>query len=499
MPNYIDNQVDIPAPRPLFSATSSAADYPLEQLPPVLKAAAAAIASYVQAPPALAGQCVIGAATHLLQTRINAPSILNSMGMPCSLYLLSLGNSGDRKTACRNLAFQVIDTLEHTAKNQHKQQIDAILLKAQQLPRKEREEFLANNPLPIDPSYQTTDATFESLAGAFIRGQSAATWDTDEGSQLLCGPSLKSDISSSIVGGLCRGFDRGIFERRRARGNLEGSGAAYNRRLSIHLLAQPLAVATALNDPILIAQGFLPRFLFAAPESIAGSRFLNEERLQMTPHTLPQLQKFWQRCQDIHETLEHIDQSTSEVLPPVLELTQPGLRLWLEFYNGVESELDKSGKYAEVCPFASRAGELARRIATVLAGFEGFSTINDDMMSRACHLTQHSLNEWLRYSESRDTDPVLIRAQSLLEWLKAKDWNEFHRDQLGKSGPSRERPAKRRDRLLEVLVEYRQLLTHDGKTFYLNQLAETAVTQHPSIPNDTKQLRKAAELEFENV
>lgn len=462
------------APHPLLPATSAAAPYPLEQLPPVLKAAAAAIAAHVQAPLALAGQCVVGAATHLLQTRVNAPSILTPEGMPCSTFQLSLGGSGDRKSACRALAFHVIDTYEREARNHYKQLTDSVLLKARHLKGKEREEFLANHPTPSDPSSQFTDATFEAIVGEFIRGKSAATWDTDEGGQLLCGPSLKSDTSVAIVAGLCRAFDRGIFERNRVKGNLEGSGVAYHRRLSIHLLAQPLAVAMALRDPLLIAQGFLPRFIFSAPESIAGTRFLSEEMLAWNPQANPHLQQFWRRCRDIHEAPHHINPDTGEVRPPVLALTQPGQRLWLDFYNEVEKELGKSGQYAEIRPFASRAGELARRLAAVLAGFEGLNTINDDMMSRACYLTQHSLNEWLRYSESRDTDPLLIRAQSLLDWLKAKDWHEFHRDKLGKAGPSRERPAKRRDQLLEVLVEYRQLLTQDGKTFYLNPFAESA-------------------------
>lgn len=390
------------------------------------------------------------------------------------MFQLSLGGSGDRKSACRDLAFRVVDDCERDANIIYRTLIDATSQHAQVLRGREREKYLADNPVPSDPCTQYSDATYEAIVGELIRGKPAITWDTDEGGQLLCGPSLKSETSIAIVGGLCRAFDRGIFERRRVRSNLESSGIAYHRRLSIHLLSQPATVASALNDPLLIAQGFLPRFLFAAPNSIAGTRFLNEEMLARSPDDIPDIRSFWDRCREIHETPHHVNAKTGEVLPPVLELTAPARGLWLEFYNQIEAELGAGGRYANLRPFAGRAGELTRRLAAIFSGFEGMTLIDDDMMSRACHVTQHSLDEWLRYSESSNTDPVLLGAQALLDWLKAKNWHEFHRDKLGKAGPVVSRSAKRRDQLLETLVEYGHLLTTDGKTFLLNPRAETA-------------------------
>lgn len=461
-------------PRPLLAETRTGLDYPLEQLPPRLQSAAHAIAGYVQAPLALAAQCVIGAAVHLLQTRINAPSLLNPAGMPASIFQISLCGSGDRKSACRNLAFHVIDEREREENNTYLKIVNSISLQAQRLRGKDRESFIRDNPPPPDPCTQYSDATFESIVGEFIRGKSAITWDTDEGGQLLCGPSLKSDTSIAIVGGLCKAFDRGIFERRRVRGNAEGSGVVYHRRLSIHLLSQPATVAAALNDPLLTAQGFLPRFLFAAPNSIAGTRFLSEDMLYRSPEDIPEIRRFWDHCKAVIETPQHIHAETGEVLPPVLELTTPAQGVWLDFYNQIEEELGVGGRYANLRPYASRAGELVRRLAAVFAGFEGRALIDDDMMSRACHITRHSLEEWLHYSEASYSDPMLVDAQALLDWLKAKSWTEFHRDKLGKAGPAAVRTAKRRDQLLSILVEHGYLMSTDGKTFQLTPLAETA-------------------------
>lgn len=151
--------------------------------------------------------------------------------------------------------------------------------------------------------------------GEFIRGKSAYTWDTDEGSQLLSGASLKSDHASSIIGGLCRAFDKGSFDRLRSKNNSETSGTAYNRRLSIHLLAQPEALLAALSQPLLITQGFLPRFLFTAPESLAGTRLLTEQMLERPPHVIAALQAFWGRCEELLETPTFAHPDTAEINP----------------------------------------------------------------------------------------------------------------------------------------------------------------------------------------
>jgi len=69
---------------------------------------------------------------------------------------------------------------------------------------KARDEFLAAHPMPPDPKTQYSDATFEPLAGDFIRGMPAASWDTDEGGQMLGGSSLKADTVAATLGGAWR-------------------------------------------------------------------------------------------------------------------------------------------------------------------------------------------------------------------------------------------------------------------------------------------------------
>ncbi|MFP5422360.1 MAG: DUF3987 domain-containing protein [Gammaproteobacteria bacterium] len=478
----------VPEPRPLLPDVEDAAPYPLEALPPLMRDAAQAIAEHVQAPLALAGQCVIGAGVYLAQTRVNAPHIHRQSGMPCSMFLLTLADSGDRKSECRRLAFKTADEAEEKARTEHRKACDEITNMAGGLKGKALEQFNAEHPLPFDPRTQYSDATYERIAGDMIRGASAASWDTDEGGQVLGGVSLKADTRAATLGGLVKAFDTGTFERTRSHGNAEGSGFAYNRRLSVHLLAQAVTVAAALDDPLLRGQGFLPRFLFASPASLAGTRFLTAGQLSRKAYADPRLQRYWARCEAISATPQAIDPQTGEVSPLVLDLDEEAAGDWLEFYNEVEGEQSPLGKFANLRPFAGRAGELVRRLAAVFACFEGQQQIDGECMRRAAVLVRHSLAEWSRYTDGEAVNPKLQQATVLLEWLQLKKWQTFDSRKLQREGPSITRKsAKHRDSLLAVLVDHNQLLTNDGKQFSINPLATTATTAtKPSqIPPNT--------------
>lgn len=104
----------------------------------------------------------------------------------------------------------------------------------------------------------------------------------------------------------------------------------------------------------------------------------------------------------------------------MLDLTRPAQDVWLDFYNDVEAQMGNTGQYALIRPFAARAGEQARRVATVLAGFAGANRIDETAMEQACRLVEHSVTEWHRHSTARTADPQLVAAKDLLDWLKAK-------------------------------------------------------------------------------
>lgn len=490
------------APQPLLPETAPPTPYPVDALPCVMREAVEAIVEHELVPAAIAGQCVIGAATHLAQTRVNSWHPKGKPGgAPCSLFALSLFGSGEGKSSARKLAFKTIDEAEKEARTRYRQTCAEVEAMAAGMKGKAREEFLAAHTLPPDPQTQFSDATFEPLAGEFIRGKPAASWDTDEGGQMLGGSSLKADTVAATLGGLTKGFDDGRFERTRSKGNLEGSGVAYNRRLSIHLLAQPVTVAEALSNPLMVGQGFLARFLLAAPDSLAGQRFTTVEALKRSSYADLRLQRYWARCQEVAASPEHIEMETGEVRPPVLQPEAEAIKVWVDFRNEIESHLGPLGKFAGLKPFANRGAEQALRLAAVLGCFEGIEQIDGDCMRRACELVRYSLSEWLRYTDADAIDPEMKKAADLMSWLRdpkrAAKWQEFHVNDLGKSGPAAMRSAKVRNKVLAVLVKHHHLLAlgSDGKQFRINPLAKTADSEETQQPRGfavADDLRKGA-------
>jgi len=492
-----------PDPIPLLPDTVEAPAYPIQALPSLMRSAAEAIAEHVQAPLALAGQVVIGAATSLAQTRANAPHLHLPDGMPCSLFMLTLANSGDRKSECRRLAFRIIDEQERDNRNRHREQCEVARQQMAGMKPKDRKEHLAANPLPPDPRTQYSDLTFERLAGDMIRGLSNAVLDTDEGGQLLGGSSMKSDTRTATLGGLCKLFDTGHCERDRSASNQEGSGFAYHRRLSVLLLAQEVAVAEALNDPLLRGQGFLPRFLFTSTTSLAGTRLLTPERLERKAYSDYRLQAYWERCRAIQALPEHIDSISGEVQPPVMPLQTDAEHCWLAFYNDIESQQAALGEFYQVQAFAGRAGELARRLSTVFAVFEQQDRITKELMQSACEIVRHSTHEWGRYQESSAPSSELKEAEALFEWLtdpqRAPHWAEFDQNRLSSQGPTRGK-AKLRKRLLSILSQHHYLLTTDKKHYRINpkvsagaQTAQTAQTRMDTEPVAAYEVQTAAQ------
>lgn len=482
--------VTLPMPTPLMPDLEAPSAYPVDSLPPLIRDAAKAIAEHVMAPLPLAAACVIGAATHLAQTRVNAPSADGAeWGMPCSLFMLTLADSGDRKSACRKLAFNEIDKLERQnrqafskAEREHKEA-------TANMSDKETKKYNKENPLP--PENRTiygSDASFSRIVSDFILGGlSAASWDTDEGGAMFGGHSMKSETRAAVLGGLVQLFDTGKAERDRSRGNDDGSGIAYDRRFSMMLLAQEVAVKDSLSDPLLRGQGFLPRFLFTGTVSAAGTRFRSVDTDDKAAYKDARLQRFWERCHEIMAKAGAIDPETFGVRTFPTEMTREGLEVWTEFYNETEHGQAPLQRYSEMKPFAGRAGELARRLAAVFAHFTGRDYIDGEVMGWACSVVRYSLSEWARYTNSVHVPKVNRQASDAMKWLldpsRADKWQEFTKDQWGKSAPPALRQAKTRDAVLDLLAGSFHLLTTDGKHYQVShaardfgEYAETAET-----------------------
>lgn len=474
---------NLPAPTPLTPGIEKATPYPADELPPIIRDAIHAIAETAMAPLALAGQCVVGAMVYLALTRADAESVTGGK-MPVNIAMLSLADSGDRKSMCHRYAFLPISNQQHELAKARKIEIDAYADGKRGLKGQALRDYEENSALPDDQYTLYSDVTFERVAGDFVSGKPLIFWDTDEGGQMLGGHSLKSDTRVATLGGITKLLDNGYIERMRSRGNAEASGTAYNRRFAIHLMAQQVAVQEALSDPLLRGQGFLPRFLFTAPESMKGDRTMTNEEyenLRSNANKDARLKRYWARVTELLSSDEYIDADSGEVTPPALAMTPEAHRLWLEFYNATEKESGKFGALGEISAFVSRAGDQARKLAVSIAVFEKHDHVDKDCMRSAIALVKHSISEWLRHTNCAVVDRVTQQAADLMEWLqspkRATDWQVFTaRDLQRNSFGDLRKSADKRNVILRLLCETNHLFSTDGKTYTVNPLTANRVT-----------------------
>lgn len=472
-----------PDPEPYRRNIDPAPPYPIEALPPLARDAASAIAYHVDAPLALAAQCVLGTLVYIAQRAVNAPDISHSQdGMPASLFILTEGASGDRKTACQTLA----DFIPHKVERDRMIGYTEEMASYRAMSAKDRE----GRPAPICPKTLYSDATLEPVISALINGAGNVMLSSDEAGQFFGGHTMKSDTARAAMGSLTKLWSSGIAERTRSAANAEGSGVAYDCRLSMNLLGQREVISESLRDPVMRGQGLLPRFLFAAPDSLAGTRF-HRPTDEHNAFKDPRLQRYWKRCEDLLGV-------SADGLPPdlsgqpeadqmaanaggrrVLPMHQEAARMVAALYEETERAQGKGGQFEFLRPFAARAEENARRVATVLAYFEGLPSITPEIMQAACRIIRYSLNEWRRYSDSAESDPDTARLQRLEEWLIAEakaTGQAIPRSRIIQSGPNYYRTAK-------ILTQGLNVLEQAHRIRQAKQAGRAVVQVNPALLN----------------
>lgn len=161
----------------------------------------------------------------------------------------------------------------------------------------------------------------------------------------------------------------------------------------------------------------------------------------------------------------------------VLPMNEEAKEIDAAFYNMFEELQGKGKRYEYLQAFASRASQLARRLATVFAYFEGLQWIDAKTLKGACEVVKHSLNEWAMYADIEVKTET--EAERLIKWI-AKKCNEQKTDRIAYSNvqTSCPRPMQKNKNLLEMVVE--QLI--DSSHIKIESIGRTRyVVIHPCL------------------
>ena len=441
-----------PDPMPAISPRPAAAPYPIDYLGDVLANAARAIAAKIQCPEAMTAPSVLSVAS--LAAQAHADVMLPFLQTrPISLFFLTVAASGDRKTSADNEAMAPVRMREKKLREASEERVQehAVALtawKAQnaQIERskgdvhKKKDLLTELGPEPIAPLRPVLtlgDSTGEGLTKQLHTLPGALGLFSAEGGLFLGGYGFSKDAILRTAAGFSQFWDGIPVRTLRA-----GAGLTDNpgRRLACHLMIQPHAAVDTLANPLLRDQGFLARFLIAAPESLAGTRFWQEP----AEGTEPALKRYTARILSILEIpAPSVNPAGNELSPRVLELDDEARSAWIDFYNRVERSMRRGGKAAGLRDVAGKSAEQAARIAGVLAMVDNprATEIDGDAMLRGIGIAQWYLDEAIRLAADVKEAAPLQDADVLKAWILAKSPHQVTAHQLQNGGPGRLRKS----------------------------------------------------------
>ena len=403
---------------------SKATRYPVEAWGnegEILRDTLTAITYHSQVPPAMAGQCMLGALGTIVQQYINAPYALGDKFMPASLFLLTEAESGGGKSRTVDFTHKELFNYQNEKRKEYRLLLDEWLAQKASTPKKDLERWLLENPKPKQSILLVKSGTIQGFLDNMLIGNTTdIAWSTAEAALFLSGHSLTSDTAKSNISQICDIWSSGSFDRLLSpRYDTIEQNSMNGVRFTLDLQGQPPVVAPALNDEAMNGQGLLPRFLFAFPDNMNGKIVYNtDERLDAKPEKDPRLQAYWQRCRSLLDPIaDSIDKdSEGNIVRFNMPFKDRQARQALANYQtDKESQLCKGGKLEKYASYARRLHENASRIASILAYFDGRLVISADDIHRASLLTDYSISERMRYTDkpqSGDND-----AQKLISWL----------------------------------------------------------------------------------
>ena len=462
-------------PRHLFREMPPADPYPIDTLDGALRDAVIAIQDKVQAPLAMCAQSVLSAAT--LAVQAHADVVLpTGQVRPLSEYFVTVGESGERKSACDNIALWPI--AKHEMALREERDAAAIpyrndkelwdhdrraIVNNKKMSHKEKQihlEALGPEPeAPLNPMLTSDDPTYEGLVKGFPGGQPSVGLFTTEGGQFVGGYGMSAEHRVAMAAGLSMLWDGEPV--RRVRGG-DGSMLIPGRRFSIHIMIQPELAPQLLADRMLIGQGLLSRTLVVSPESTMGTRYWREPRQESEAA----IKRYGARLLDILERkFPLVEGKLNELSPRELPLSQEARQQWKAFADHVESQVGPHGDLNPIKGLANKLPEHAARLAgvmTLVANIEAVE-VAVDYMGSAIELTEFYANEALRLYGANHCDPDLLLAAKTLDWLKSYwDGELIPLSKLYQLGPSAIRDAGTAKRIVNILEGHGWLISVKG-------------------------------------
>lgn len=490
-------------PDPLSLSEEINADpYPLDALPDAVRHAIEEVAAFTKAPIPLVASSALGALSLAIQAHVDVKRA-EGLTSPVSLYLLTVADSGERKSTCDGFFMRAIRDYESMVQEKSKPIIKdyqaeiAIweekcrgvkeqirTLAKTNKPSHEQELKLANleheKPLPpLVPRLVYCDTTPEALKWNLAKVWPSGSIISSEAGIVLGSHGMANDSVMRNLATLNQLWDGSSIPTER-RGS--ESFTVRNSRLTVALQVQAVTLKHFLDRSNGLARGtgFLARFLIAWPESTQGNRFFTEPQ-----ESWPNLARFNMRLSEILNQEVTIDQNGGLSIFPV-SLSSEAKKAWVYFHDLIEGELGIGGELSEISDVASKIADNAARVAALFKVFnQGVTgTIGFNEFESASRIVAWHLHEAKRFftglALSDDQADVVKLDSWLVKYCHKKKTNIVSRRDVQRNiVPIRLREKKILDIALNELVEakrIRQIQSGKKKGIYINPALLTGGT-----------------------
>lgn len=403
--------------------------YPLEAFPGELKAVVEKASDYHQTPYGVAGNALLGLLSTLCQPFVNA--WFEGSFNPVSLFLMVQLISGGGKTQINNYIYKPIIEIDKARYEQYQRDLVVFNTELSALKGKEKAEYMATGT-PKNESFLMASATLQFITRKFVIDDAVnLAINSGEAGKMLGNYAMNDKNIYDTIGTFADLYSGQKVEYNTS-GNQQETGKtqAYDRRLTIDIAGQPIILKEIINNPLLMAQGFLARFLISCEPSMIGRRVFDDpQRIQQNKWQDPVMLEFWNKCKSFYDPVpsdnrKAIDGSLQRFNMPFSDDAE---KHFYAYRQHCENRL--LGQFKDYQETAQRLAENASRIATLFAYFDGFKEVSIDYFQRGILLAEYSINELMRYNDQLKITEK-NDSQILIEWMvkkaKVKNTNQLN-------------------------------------------------------------------------
>lgn len=454
-------------PQPLIREIPPPVDYPVSALGSLRQAVEAA-AGETQCPVAIAAGSALAVAS--LATQAHADTVTLGGIRPLSLYLLTIAQSGERKSSVDRLLMKGLREIEEVEAAQYAKDHAAYLISREIYDARKKAALaglggkksaiaevdlraLGDPPaMPIAPFRTMAEPTAEAAYKSLQTGQPSQGLFSDEGGAFLGGFSMSADNRQKTLALLNSAWDGSALDRLRVG---DGNSRLYGRRLALHLMVQPSIAHGFIGDPMTGEIGFLPRCLICEPASTIGTRLSH-----LTRSDPFKLEAFASRLKAILAEPLPLAEDGRSLKPRLLKLDKAARTVLIQFADEVERESGRGGAFAHISGTASKAAEQAARIAGVLTLWADLraETVSFPTMVNGIELARFYLAEASRLSSAATVSAEVASAERLRLWLLGWSETDIAKSEILQFGPSCCRESGKADHAATLLERHGWLI-----------------------------------------